>query len=189
MTTAVGETFGGATERRDGEIGAIGVRTRAASASRRSGRGLQRRQRLELLDGIIPPPQAPVDARQRLASRRERRRQADGALQRGEGITRAVVGLEAKPQQVVALGEPIVQRQRALQWRNRGRGLIVLIAGERELVEHLRRSVVEHDVCRVSLGGAVEPAERTLHVAGLLERSRGAGVELARLSKVSQGGA
>jgi RNA polymerase sigma-70 factor (ECF subfamily) len=41
---------------------------------------------------------------------------------------------------------------------------------------------------RVSLGGAVEPAERTLHVAGLLERSRGAGVELARLSKVSQRG-
>ena len=60
--------------------------------------------------------------------------------------------------------------------------------GERELVEHPGRSVVQLDVCLVAFGGAVVSQERVADVAHQLERPRREGIQFGGLAQVAHGG-
>ena len=147
---------------------------------------IERGDRLELIDRVAMPPDDAVGRGKRLARRRERRRQADGLLERSNGFAMFPVRFVTESKQVVCLGEPVVDGERLARRLDRVAGMAGAIVGEGQLVQHLRRAIVDLHVRGVALGRAIVPLQRREDVAELLERPRRGRVEAVRRAQIAK---
>jgi hypothetical protein len=145
-------------------------------------------QRLELTQLVARPPEFAVELGQFLPRHEQARRSSQGLLEALECLLEPARAAQAQSEQVMRLGDAVVQSEGLLEGRDGPLGVAAAVAGERQLVEHARRALVEAQVIRIPLGGAGVVAHFELEVAQELERAGRRTVELPGLSDVSFGG-
>ncbi len=165
-----------------------GTRVRQAQGDAPRRRGIERRQGLELCESFLGMAHSSVEIGKLLPRRQQRGRLRDGACESGEGLGVAMKVAQAQAKDVVRLGEPGSERQCLPQRLRTLRGLRRPVQHEAQFVEHSRRLIVDCQICAISRSGAVEAAERRVHVAEQLERPRGGRIQAGGPEQVAQRG-
>ena len=150
--------------------------------------GVEREQRIELLDFLAGAILQPIDVGELLPRRDEGRRDGDGPNEGGARFGELFAIFQAQAQHVMRFVKSRVELHRLLQGRNRAGEPAIAARRQRELVENLGRVVVEADVGLVVFGGIREAPKLEIDVAQLFERSRGARIELGGRAQIAQRG-
>ncbi len=116
----------------------------------------------------------------------ELRRECERPLQRNPGLAWVAQRFLAEAHQVERFGEPVVDLERRAQRLDGACGVPGVVPRQRELVEDLRRPIVDPDVVLEPARGPVVPLERVLEIPEDLERPCGRGVELGGHADVFQ---
>ena len=150
--------------------------------------GIEGCERFELPVAFGEPLQATVGFSELFARLEQPGVQADRFLQGRDRLRRALQLAQTNTQQVVRLGEAIVDRQRLTQRRQRLGGLAEFHLRQREFVEHARGAIVQAQVLAITLDGQRVAAHRVVDVPQDLARMGRQRVEFDRLPKIAHRG-
>jgi hypothetical protein len=152
-------------------------------------RGLQRRKRLELVDGASVIAILQIHVRQSLArGRLTGRRAARGLLQRLAGGGKLIEIALGEAEDVIRIAHCRVDCQRFVNRRHRVLDATGSIAGEPEFIQDARILFVERHERFVALNRAGGTAERQVDVAKRFEGAQRTGIEIGGAAKIAQRG-
>ena len=151
-------------------------------------RAVEARDGLQFLELVAPLVEDGVERRQFLAGGDETGRQRDGFFERRHRVRRSRRIDQAQAEEVVGFGVGFVHPDGLLGGRRRARQVPGPVAGERQLVGHTRRCVVEPKAFLVGFDGAREPAPFVQRVAERFEGPRRRGIDRGRTTEIPRGG-
>ena len=140
-----------------------------------------------MIDPFSRSAEPPIEVGELFARAGQAGRECDGALQGSDRFCRVLSVTLAQGQQIVRLGEVVVDGQCLLERLHAKRRLSGPVARQREFVENARRTIVEVHVRLIVLGSRHVAVPRRVDVSKELPGPRRPRVELRRLAQVAKG--